>query len=474
MTPFRSKLMTLVMCIGIGLPAQALPPKLPAFAPLVFNAPKTQKVVLENGLILFLLEDHELPLIRLSATFTGGTQADPPTKLGLGSIFDEVLTHGGSLSHSSEEIEKRLDLKAASLSFSVGMENASGSLRCRAEDFDDIFGIFVELVRQPLFRKDQLNLAKEKMLEGLRRLNDDPDELARREFRKLIYGSDHPYARVATPATVRAITREDLFAYHRKFFHPNGTMIALSGDFESAKMIARVRSALGDWPRQDIALTPIEDRRTPVARGVFYIQRPIKQSQIRMGKLGLARHDPDHYAWQVFNELWGGSATSWLFSRVRTQMGLAYSVGSGYSEPEKTGILVAVSQTRGPQTIAAVNAMRAIGRQVSSAPFSESDVRAAKEAIQNRFIQNYTSSAQIAQQAMHQEFFRFPSNYLETYTERIGQVSLAELRRVGQRFFSGDDFTLLLIGDLSTFDQPVASLGKAIEIRPPDYSQEEP
>ncbi len=206
---------------------------------------------------------------------------------------------------------------------------------------------------------------------------------------------------------------------------------------------------------------------------MFYIQRPINQSQIRIGDLGLARHSPDHFAWEVFNELWGGNATSRLFRTVRTELGLAYSVGTGYSEPAEKGLIVAISQTRGPQTLAATQAILKITQDVREAPFTPKEMSDAKESIQNRFVENFTSSSQIASYMMNLEFFGFPPDYLDTYTQHIGQVSADDLRRMGETYLHPEHSTILVMGDLSTFDKPLATVGKPQEIKLIDYAQDQ-
>jgi zinc protease len=450
----------------------ATPPPLPAFPPLNFNPPKPTRVVLDNGLVLYLLEDHELPLIKLDMYFQAGTQDDPIDKIGLGSIFGEAMTDGGSVSHPPEEIEKTLDRKAASIDFDIDLENGEGSMGCRAEDFDVIFGLFSDLILHPQFRKDKFELAKSKAMESLRRLNDDPEEVARREFRGAMYGTHHPYARIPSPAMIKNIKRDDLIEAHKRFFRPNGSWIAVSGDFQSAEMLAKFKAAFGSWAKSDVQWSAVPAPIPVTEKRVFYIQRPIDQSQIRIGDFGMARHSPDHFAWEVFNELGGGSATSVLFRTVRTERGLAYSVGSGYSEPAQEGLILAVSQTRGSQTIAAVQAILKITEDVRAAPFTDQEISDAKESIRNRFVENFTSSAQIASYVMNLEYFGFPPDYLDTYTQHIGQVSVEDLRRMGSTYLHPDHATILIMGDLSTFEKPVSTLGKPQEIKVIDYAQD--
>jgi zinc protease len=454
-------------------PVFAVPPDLPPFPKLQFQPPKPDRIVLDNGLVIFILEDHELPLIKVDLMYPGGTQVDPTGKTGLGSLFGEAMTYGGSASHTPESIEKLLDRKAASIAFSISLESGSGSMSCRKEDFDEIFGVFQDLVLRPQFRKDKIEVAKAKALEALRRMNDDPDTVARREFRRLMYGASHPYARIPSPATLKNIKREDLLAAHQRFFRPNATWVAVSGDFSRASMQEKIKTAFAEWPKSDVSWPVVASTEPIKARRVYYIQRPINQSQIRMGNIGFARHSPDHFAWEVFNELWGGSAGSQLFRKVRTEQGLAYSVGSGYSEPAQNGLIVAISQTRGSQTMAAIQSMLSITKEARRAPFSDADISSAKNAIQNRFIENFTSSAQIASYQMNLEMFGYPKNYLETYTAHIGRVQRADLERVGKTYLHPDHFAILVMGDLSTFDKPISTLGQAQELKLPDYSQEE-
>ena len=235
------------------------------------------------------------------------------------------------------------------------------------------------------------------------------------------------------------------------FYAPMPVGLRFRGIFKALKCWRKLemRSRLG--PSRTFNGQLLRSKRRRQAKRVFYIQRPINQSQIRIGDFGLVRHSPDHFAWEVFNELWGGSATSRLFRTVRTQLGLAYSVGSGYSEPAEKGLIVAVSQTRGPQTIAATQAILSITEESKQASFTEKEISDAKESIRNRFVENFTSSAQIAAYVMNLEYFGFPPDYLETYTEHIGQVSADDLHRVGGTYLHPDQSTILVMGDLSTF-----------------------
>jgi zinc protease len=447
----------------------ATPPALPAFPPLKFHPPKPERIVMPNGLIIFLLEDHELPLIKLSITTRAGSLYEPADKVGLSNIFGPVMTDGGGEHYSPEQIRRALDVTGGSIGFSAGTESATGSLQCRAADFDKVFPMFTDLLLHPLFRGDYFNLEKDKAQEALRRMNDEPGDVARREFRKAVYGGAHPYARTPTPESIDRIKRKDLQAMHAAYFKPNVSMIALSGDFQSAAMKEKLTAALSGWAKATVVYPKVPVVRPPTEKALYYAQFPIDQSQIRIGRTGLARHDPDHFAFEIFNELWGGSATSRLFQIVRTQKGLAYQVASVFTEPADLGLMVVICQTRGPETLQAVRSIQEINQNIQTAPFTDGEIQFAKESIRNRFVENFTSSAQITEEILSMEFNGYPADYLDTYTDQVARVTRADLERVGKRLIQPDSWVTLIVGDLSTFDKPLSTIGRPREIRIPDY-----
>ena len=451
--------------------ANATSPRLPQFPALELHPPKAERFVLPNGLTVFLLEDHELPLIKLETLTRAGAQWESPEKRGITMVLAEAMSQGGSSAHTPEEIERFQDTTAAAIAFSGDLESVTGQLNCRTADFNQGFALFSDLLTHPQFRSDFVQLAKEKGTESLRRMTDDPAETARRELRRIIYGPDHPYARVPSPETLSGIQREELLQMHRIYFRPNTTFMAVSGDFDPKALRAKIESTLGGWAKAAVRYPVVPQPKPVTSRQVFYVQRALNQSQIRIGDLGMARHSPDHFAWEVFNELWGGSATSRLFRIVRTQQGLAYSVGSGYSEPQETGLIVAVSQTRAGQTIAATQSILTISSDAARAPFSAEALSTAKDAIINRYIENYASSSQIVNEIMSYDYFGFPPNYLQEYPKEVAKVSLADLTRVGKTYLHPERAKILIMGDVPAFDKPVSALGSAEVWKPLNYSQ---
>lgn len=469
----RRSLALIAACALLGGTVNAVPPTLPPFPPLHFHPAKPERYVMPNGLVVYLLEDHELPLMKVDMLFRTGSQYEPADKIGMSNIFAAAWTQGGTLTRKPEDVARFLERKAAAIQFGMDLENGSANVSCRTSDFDEVFALFAELLMKPGFAKDQVELAKSQAMEGIRRRNDDPEDLARREFRCLIYGESHPYARIATPETIKAIKRDDLLTWHAQTIVPNGAVIGISGDFNSAAMKKKLTEQLGGWAKKDVALPAVPPAPVIDHKRLFYIQRPINQTQIRIGYPGYPRHDPDTFAWSVFNELWGGGATSRLFRAVRTQQGLAYAVGSASFVPTERGFIVALSQTRGFASIAAAQSIVAIDNALPTTTFTADEVQGAKDTLINQYIENFTTPQQITAATMNNDFFGFPPDYLETYPKKIAAVTPADVERVAKAYLRPDKATLLMVGDLSTFEKPISTLGKAQEIRLPEYTDEE-
>src|ERR1700691_3743030 len=223
-------------------------PTLPAFHP---QQPK--RIELSNGMVILLQEDHELPLIDGTARIRGGSSNEPAGKIGLVDIFGEVWRTGGTKTQTGDQLDDFLEVRAAKVETGGGPDSTTISLSCLKADFDDVFKVFADLLQNPEFRADKLDLAQKQADDGISRRNDQVGGIAARESVKLAYGADNPYAREAEYATIAAITRQDLLDWHKTYVHPNTIVLGISGDFDSAAMEAKLRAAFESWPKGPIA-----------------------------------------------------------------------------------------------------------------------------------------------------------------------------------------------------------------------------
>jgi len=242
-------------------------PPLPAFKP---QQPK--RIELANGMVIFLQEDHELPLIDGTARIRGGSVNEPANKAGLMDLYGEVWRTGGTKSQTGDQLDDFLEVRAAKVETGSSSDSTSISFSCLKADLDDVFKVFTDVLQHPEFRADKLDIAQKEEGDGISRRNDQVSEIASRETVKLAYGSDNPYARVPEYATIAAITRQDLIDWHGEYVHPNNIILGISGDFDSKAMEARLRAAFDSWPKGP-ALPKNEIQFTPVKPGYYLVPK---------------------------------------------------------------------------------------------------------------------------------------------------------------------------------------------------------
>jgi zinc protease len=435
-------------------------PPLPAFKP---QEPK--RIELPNGMVIFLQEDHELPLIDGIARIRGGSRSEPANKTGMLDIYGEVWRTGGTKTQTGDQLDDFLEARAAKVETNNTADSTTISLSCLKEDFDDVFKVFQELLRQPEFRPDKVDLAQRELFDGISRRNDDISEIAGRESTKLAYGPTNPYARVEEYATVAAVTRQDLLDWHHAHVSPNNVILGMVGDFDSAKMEARLRQAFGEWPKGPATQKDKLDFQ-PAKPGYYLIPKDdVNQSNIRMVALGTTRDNPDYYAITVLNEAFGGGFASRLTRHIRTEKGLAYAVGGGIGTAfDHPGILRLVVGTKSQSTVEAIQALYDEIDGLSKNPISDDEIKQAKDSILNGFVFNFDSPDKVLREQMAYEFYGYPANFLEQYRDRIEKVTKADVQRVAAKYLHKEQLAVLVVGNTADFDKPLSSLGPVTNV----------
>ncbi len=463
---FCSKILAALLLLATAIFAQVpdvenikIPP-LPEFHPV-----QPKRIQLSNGMVIFLQEDHELPLIDGVARIRGGSRAEPAQKTGLVSIYGEVWRTGGTTKRTGDQLDDLLEAHAAKVETSGGADSTSISLSCLKQDFVDVFTAFVEVMRQPAFREDKIELAKFQENTAISRRNDDINQIAGREAAKLAYGPQNPYARTAEYTTVAAITRDDLVRWHQTYVHPNNIILGLVGDFDTAQMEARLRQTFDPWPAGPPAKEPVLEFHKAKPGYYLVAKEDVNQSLIRMIDLGTTRRNPDYHAIDVFNEAFASGFSSRLFKELRTRQGLAYSVGGGvgaaYDHPGITDFGIG---TKSQTTIASIQAMYREIDDLQPHPVTTEELKRAKDYILNSFVFNYDSPSKVLRERMAYEFYHYPPDFLERFRVGIEKVKSEDVMRVPQKYIHKDQFSVLVVGNTQEFDRPLSSLGPVTNI----------
>jgi zinc protease len=470
---------------AVTRPAPAPGPVLPpAGASRRFEIPQPSRVVLDNGMSVLLLEDAELPLVKVTAFLRGGSRLDPPDKVGLGELAGELLRTGGIArgvdprlgndgALSGDALDDDLDAHAATLEVAVGESSGRATLDCLKEDFPTLLPLFAAMLRDPAFDPAKLALAKGLAKDRLERENDDPDSVAWRVFARLVYGPDSVYGRTPTFATIDAVDRADLVAWHRRNVQPQLTVLGLVGDFRTAEALAAVRAAFAGWPRAETRPPAPESfpyRRQPNP-GLFAVDKTdMSQSKVIMGHLGVVRNDPDFFALEVLDEVLSGSFASRLVNEVRTRRGLAYEVdGRVGAEWDHPGLAAFSLSTKVSTTAAGISAMLGEARDLlGPRPPTDEEVGRAKQGILASFVFHSDSRAKVLNQQLLFELYGYPADWLQRYRAGVEAVTTAAVRAAVARHLHPDQFSLLVVGPGETADRSLAPFGKLVPLPLPD------
>jgi zinc protease len=430
-----------------------------------FNPQEPTRVQLPNGMVIFLQEDHELPLISATALIRGGASSEPASKVGLLSVYAAAWRTGGTEKKSGDQLDDELESIAARVETGGAMDTTSVSFNCLKQNLDQVFAEFLDVLEHPAFREDKIDLAKRRLKTSIARRNEEIGSIAGREAAKLGYGPDSPYGREMEYWTVDAVTRQDLVDWHKRHLAANNIIFGVVGDFDSKQMEARLRQALGSLPKG----TPYDPPKIPVPgpkAGVYLAEKKdVNQSEISMLGLGIRRDNPDYFAVRVMNEIFGGGFSSRLFKNLRATQALAYSVGggigAGYNHPGLIDISMGTKSTSTAKAIAGL--YKEIDDLLSNPP-SETELKQAKDSILNGFIFAYDSPDKILSEQLTYELYGYPKDFLERFRGAVEKVTSADVNRVARKYIDKRKLAVLVVGNPKEFDKPLTTFGQVTKL----------
>jgi len=455
---------------AMRLKGPPLPPKFPRVGVEI------ERTVLDNGLIVYMQEDHRLPLVDAQVLIRTGSYYESPDELRTANLTGELLRTGGTRNFSPEKLEERLDFIAANLSVNMQTEQCSVALNVMSKDVDEGLRILADVLRNPIFDSLRLEIAKSQTIHSLRSSNDSPGSILQREFRRLMYTDAHPGGRYPAVERIQQISREDLIRFHQKFFHPNQIMIGLTGDFNKAAMLVKIKQLFGEWPRQDVALPALPKVNPQPKPGVYYVQKQVNQTSFWMAHWGINRENPDRFAIDLMNDILGGSALdSRVGERVRTNEGLAYSVGTVYNTSLRDiNFFVALAQTKTESTVQAIQSTIDEIRKMRAEKISTNEFDSAKEMFLYSQVFQYTEPSRALGALMNLEFEKLPPDYLEKEFSGYQAVTAADIDRVARQYLKPEELTIFVVGDFAKISKEAAALGPIHEVTPFQFEAASP
>ncbi|WP_233992640.1 M16 family metallopeptidase [Salinibacter altiplanensis] len=429
-----------------------------------FEVPEPERIELDNGMTVFLLEDPELPQVNASAQIGVGSVYEPAEKRGLASITGTVMRTGGTESMAPDSLNTVLENIAATVETSIGETSGSAYMSTLADHVDTVLPVFAEVLRRPAFAEDRVQQAKSQVQSGITRRNDNASSIVGREFDKVLYGDDSPYARTPELYTVDRIERQDLVDFHDQYVHPNNVILSVWGDFDADQMEQKLRRQFGDWeaPTDFEPPTPPEPD-AERAHSVNFVQKSdVNQSNIRMGHPGeLTRQSDDYASVQMMNEVLSGGFSGRLFQQVRREKGLAYSVGgvytAGYNRP---GRFYASVASQSASTVEATNAVMTEVKRMRDEPPTQEELGLAKDSYLNSFVFNFDSEREILGRRATYEYYDYPADFLQRTRAAIEEVTPDDVLSAAQTYLHPDESHILIVGNGDQFSKDLSTLSQ--------------
>lgn len=440
-------------------------PDMLRYPELRFDPPRAERIPLDNGMIVYFMEDHEVPLVTLSCVIRTGSFYDPVGKEGLAELTARVMRTGGTPDMAASTVDEELEFLAATIAVSMNRESGTAALSVLKKDLDAGLKIFSRILTAPAFEPGRLTLAKDLKLEELKRIADDPQMLAFREFNRVLY-RNNPRGRLPTPASIRRIERDDLISFHKRFFFPGNVILSLTGDITRDEAIAKIRQYLGDW---SVPGERVPDAEPPVRQEgrVYFLGKDVPQAIIICGHLAPAENTDEYYPFEILDFIVGGGGfKSRIFQEVRNERGLAYSTGSFYHGRSNYGVFGAYAMTKSESAAESLSLIRSILAEVKKNGVNDEELERAKRSIINRFIFSFLSADQISFQQVMTEYDRLPGDYILRYRERIKNVRADQVKKVAATALLGDDTIYFVLGEEKLFDQLRAVFGDVQRVEP--------
>lgn len=436
-----------------------------------YKLPRYEKFVLDNGLTVYLMEQHEVPLIYLSLAVPGGSIYDG-SKAGVAFFTAEGL-HFGTKSYSKDQIDETFDFYGASFSSRAINESARINASFASADKDKILPLIKELVINPSFDKTEFEKRKQRALLELKQAKESPRRVIKSYFDKFLYGNS-PYGSpvTGTVSSVSLISLEDLKSFYEKNYIPNGSAIALVGDFNTAEMKKQISGLFSDWKRKDPPAAPnlLPDGNLNSSRVLLVNKDDATETTFLIGSFGIKQSNPDFVAVEVINTILGGRFTSWLNDELRVNSGLTYGARSGFSALRETGTFTISTYTRTATTVDAIDIALKVLRRLHEKGIDEKTLASAKNYLKGQFPPKYETSGALSELLINMFVYNYNESFINDFEKNVDSLTLEKAREIIARYFPENNLQFVLIGKASEIKEKVAKYGEVITVDIKDES----
>jgi zinc protease len=440
-------------------PDRTAPPK--AGAPPALKLPPLQKQKLSNGLAVLIVEQHEVPIAQVNLIVRAGAAADPAGKFGVASMTSAMLDEGAG-TRSALELADAIEFLGANLSTTSSFDYSAVRMSVPVARLGDALPLLADVAVRPSFPAEELERLRKERLTALLQARDDPAAIVGVAFPRLVFGTTHRYgtATGGTAAELKAMTLDDLRAFHRTYYRPEHATLIVAGDVTQATVLAQLEKVFGSWKAaaDTPAIATVPEPKQLAKRQIYLIDKPgAAQSQIRIGWVGVPRSTPDFPTLEVLNTILGGAFTSRLNQNLREVHGYSYGARSIFDTRLSNGLFYA---TAGVQTDKTAEALREFFNEFGGMlkPIPGEELQKAKNYVAYSFPAEFETSSDLARKVEEQVVYSLPEEYFPSFVRAVTQVGNPDVQKAAARYIQPDKFAVVIVGDRKVIEPGIRAL----------------
>jgi predicted Zn-dependent peptidase len=436
--------------------------KYPELRPIA--SPAIENVTLPNGMQLLLLENHELPVINGTVLVRTGGAFDPPEKIGLAALTGQVMLEGGTTDRPGEDLVRRFQDLGAELDGSVRENMLSISFSGLKENADAVLDALKDGLTAPEFPQDRIDLVKTRLRNTIAHRNDDAAAILAREFVNTIFGKNSPYGAQVEYTNVDRINRGDMVGFYQRYFFPKNVMLSLEGDFDAAKMKARMEALFEDWKPEQAAVPAFPEAGDAVTPGKFLaVIKGVSHSLFAVGQVGGDYLDKDYPALEIMADILGGGPQGRLNQRLRGNVeGLTAVWGASFGHP---GLFRVSGTVVNPfLTTKVLQSVYEELNRIRADEVSEQELKTAKAAALNSLVFAFDNQLSILPRLTEYQYFNFPADYTQQHQKALEGVTRADVLRVARERLDPAKMTTVVVGNPTAFEAPLEALGGTVSL----------
>ena len=454
--------LSVVLSVGLAQaqstawPAERPPQPLPARD---IKFPPYEIQTLPNGLQVVVVMHHEQPAVTMRLLIRAGTASDTREKLGLAHLAASLLDQG-TKTMTADQMNDAVDFIGGAMGAGAGTDLTFVNMVVMKDSFDTGLKMLSDMARQPAFDPAEIERQRQQMVSGLKVSAEDPGYIANSVFDRLVYGF-HPYGLPdnGTPQTLAALTRDDLVAFHSKFFMPNNAILAIVGDVTAPEAFAAAKKVFGDWQKGDVPAQTFIGPPDPTRRVIIVNKPDAVQTEVRVGHIGIPRTHPDYMAVNLAIRILGGEGSNRLHQVLRTERGLTYGAQANMDTLKESGDFEAETNTRSEATGEVLRLIVDEFWRLQRERVGERELDGAKAYLTGSFPLTIETPEAIAMQVVNALFYGLPLEELQNFRERVNKVTPDDIQRVAKALLRPDRLSVVLVGNSAAFASQLKGVG---------------